>query len=142
MYINLVVVRGRLGEKPTLMQTNSGKSLLKMSVGQNYKKKDTELQETLWHKVVVWDEKAESLIKKIDKGVVVHVTGRLKYSKYKLDNGYEVKASEIVATDVVVLGDLFDPVKPNGEVNPNIDGIKLDPNETFVTKEASQNLSA
>ncbi|MCB0273089.1 MAG: single-stranded DNA-binding protein [Bdellovibrionales bacterium] len=104
-YYNKAEFIGRLGAKPELIQTQSGKTLCKFSVGQSYTtgEGENEKEVTLWHQVVAWDKAAENHAKYLDKGSKVFVEGELKYNKFETEDGQRVKNAEISARQVIYL---------------------------------------
>jgi single-strand DNA-binding protein len=108
MYYNNINLIGRLGDKPEMSVTDSGKTLCKMSLGQSYKtgEGDNKREVTMWHKVVAWGKAAENHGKYLDKGSKVFVSGQLKYNKFETEDGQRVKNAEISADQIVYLNSL------------------------------------
>ena len=62
------------------------------------------IEETEWHRVVVWDKTAESCNSFLSKGRQVYVEGRLQTRKWEDKDGNDRYTTEIVANDVQFLG--------------------------------------
>lgn len=97
MSINTATISGRLGSKPELKNTNSGKTVTKFGVavdsgfGQS-KKSD-------WYNVECWDRSAEAAAKFGDKGLRIAVTGRLAFDEWE-KNGEKVQRVKIIANAI------------------------------------------
>lgn len=97
MSINTITVSGRLGSKPELKSTNSGKTVTKFGVAVDSgfgtsKKSD-------WINVEAWDRSAEAAAKFGDKGLRIAVTGRLAFDEWE-KNGEKVSRVKIVANQL------------------------------------------
>jgi len=79
--INKLLGMGYLGSKPEFQEYKSGKCKASFSIGINYGK------ETTWVEIECWDRIAENANKYLEKGSLVFVEGKLKYSSWKDKNG-------------------------------------------------------
>jgi single-strand DNA-binding protein len=105
--LNRVTLVGALGQDPELKFTQGGQAILKfrMATTESYADKEGKRQErTEWHSVVMWGKRAESLNKLLFKGRTVWVEGRLQTRNWDDKNGEKRYATEVVATDVGLLG--------------------------------------
>ena len=59
--------------------------------------------ETTWHRVVCYEGKGICPVSEIEKGVNLHVIGRIRNRRYTTDTGEERSTSEILATKVEVV---------------------------------------
>ena len=68
------ICAGHLTKKAVMRYTPQGQAVLNFTIGVNdYKDK------TMWMKVTMWGERAESLVEHLDKGTGVLLDGRLDY---------------------------------------------------------------
>ena len=94
--LNRAEIIGYLGQDPELRNTQSGKSVVTLSVATSYKPKDGE-EQTEWHRVTVWGKSADNCDKYLKKGSLVYVDGRLQTRKWEDDKGVTRYTTEIVA---------------------------------------------
>ncbi len=99
--INKTILVGRVGKKPELHTTQSGKSVAKFTLAtwENFKDESEESgwrQETEWHNVVVWGESAKSLEKNVDAGDIVYVEGSTHTRSYETKEGEKKWVTEVV----------------------------------------------
>jgi len=100
--MNKVIISGNLGQKPEVRKANSGNSVGNFSVATNQrvKKGDEWVDNTEWHRIVVFGKTAENCERFLDKGSKVIVEGRIQYRSYEDKEGNQRKATEIVANNV------------------------------------------
>jgi len=104
---NSVRLIGNLGAAPIVKDTNAGGKVANFSIATRSFSKDKEgnkVEETEWHKIVVWGKQAETVEKYLEKGSQVAVEGMLKTRKYTDKDGIERYSTEIVANDFQMLG--------------------------------------
>lgn len=98
--INKVMLIGRLGADPEIKQTKKGESFANLSLATNkkYKTKDGEWKEnTVWHKIVVWDPRlAENMQKYAKSGTLLYVEGELETRQFKDSNDQNRIVTEVV----------------------------------------------
>ncbi len=105
--VNKVILVGNLGKDPELKHTGSGTAVTTMTVATNerYKDKNGEWQDrTEWHNVVLWQRLAEIAAEYLKKGRSVYVEGRLQTRSWEDKQGQKRYTTEIVASDLVLLG--------------------------------------
>jgi len=106
--INKVILIGNLGRDPEVRYTPNGSAVCNVSVAttRNWKNKESgdKSEETEWHRVVFYDKLAEIAGEYLKKGRSVYVEGRLKTRKWQDKDGVEKYTTEIVATDMQMLG--------------------------------------
>lgn len=105
--LNRVILLGNLGDQPELRMTNGGTPVLsiRMATSESYLDKQKQKQErTEWHRVTVWNRRAEGLGKILKKGDRILVEGRIQTSSYDDKDGNRRYSTEIVATNVVLSG--------------------------------------
>ena len=103
--VNKVILIGRLGKDPELRQTGGGMSVGNMSVATSnkFKKADEWVEETEWHRVVLWGKTAENCSEYLSKGREVYIEGRLQTREWEKD-GVKRYTTEVVAQTVQFLG--------------------------------------
>jgi single-strand DNA-binding protein len=105
--VNKVILIGNLGKDPELKHTSSGTAVATMTVATNerFKDKSGEWQDrTEWHNVVLWQRLAEIATEYLKKGRSVYVEGRLQTRSWEDKQGQKRYTTEIVASDLVLLG--------------------------------------
>lgn len=119
--VNKIILVGRLGSDPTLRQTKSGISVAQIPVatsrrtvkaespaptdGLGTKAEASYLEETEWHKVIIWRGQGEACAKYLKKGDKVYVEGSVRTRTYADKDGTLKYAYEIHAEDVSFLSD-------------------------------------
>lgn len=105
--VNKVILIGRLGADPQLKYTPSGKANVTFNLATNayWKDQDGNQQEkTDWHRIVAWDKLAEVMGEWLKKGSFIYIEGRLQTRSYEDTNGVKRYITEVVATDLEMLG--------------------------------------
>jgi single-strand DNA-binding protein len=105
--INKVILVGNLGKDPEVRYMPSGEPVAKITVATSskYKNKSGELiEETEWHRISFFGKLAEIFGQYLKKGSSVYVEGRLKTRKYTDKDGVEKYATDIVASEMQMLG--------------------------------------
>jgi len=104
--VNKVMLIGRLGQEPELKYTPSGAAVLTLSVATNtsYKGQDgNSVENTEWHRVVVWRKLAEIMAQYAKKGSRVYVEGKLATRSWDDQNGVKRYTTEIQAENMQLL---------------------------------------
>ncbi len=106
--INKVILIGNLGRDPELRYTQSGSAVanLALATTRSYTNSRTNerVEETEWHRVVVWGKQAEFCNQYLSKGRQVYIEGRLQTRNYEDKDGIKRYSTEIVADTVQFLG--------------------------------------
>ena len=106
--VNKVIIVGNLGKDPEVRYLPSGSAICNITVATSRQWKDKNngerQEETEWHRIVFFDRMAEIAGEYLKKGRPVYVEGRLKTRKYTDKDGVEKYSTEIVATDMQLLG--------------------------------------
>jgi single-strand DNA-binding protein len=105
--LNRVILIGNLGQDPELRYTQSGQAVMtmRMATTETFFNRDREKQErTEWHSVVLWGKRAEALSKFISKGQPLCAEGRLQTRQWEDKDGNRRYTTEVVATNVILLG--------------------------------------
>ena len=99
---------GRLGKDPEIRYSASGAAIANITIAtsDNWKDKQTgEKQErTEWHRVVFFNRLAEVVGEYLKKGSQVYVEGRLQTRKWQDKEGQDRYTTEIVASELQMLG--------------------------------------
>lgn len=111
--LNEVRIIGHLGRDPETRYSQGGEAVTNISVAttRSWKNKEGEkVEETEWHRIVLFGRRAEVAGEYLKKGSPVYIGGYLKTRKWKDKEGVEKYTTEIVAEDMKLLGS-----KPEGE---------------------------
>jgi single-strand DNA-binding protein len=104
---NKVQLIGNLGQAPAIKTTESGKKLAQFSVATNESYQNAQgekVTETQWHQVVAWGKLADIVEKYLNKGKEVAIEGKLVNRNYTDKQGVKHYATEVVASDLLMLG--------------------------------------
>jgi single-strand DNA-binding protein len=105
--VNKVILIGRLGADPQLKYTPSGKANVSFNLATKAYWKDQEgkqQERTDWHRIVAWEKLAEVIGEWLKKGSPVYIEGRLQTRSYEDANGVKKYITEVIATDMEMLG--------------------------------------
>lgn len=105
--MNKAILIGNLGQDPELRYTQGGQPVLnlRLATTETYVNRDKERQQrTEWHTVVVWGKRGEALHKILAKGRAVCIEGRIQTRKWEDKEGNKRYGTEIVATNVILIG--------------------------------------
>lgn len=106
--VNKVILLGHLGADPEVRYTQSGTAVANLRVATSERWKDRqsgEAQErTEWHRVVLFGKLGEIAEQYLRKGSQVFLEGRLQTRKWQGQDGQDRYTTEIVATDMQMLG--------------------------------------
>ncbi len=106
--LNKVMIIGRLGRDPDLRYTPSGQAVATFSVATTRywnTAAGERRSETEWFNVVAWGSLAEICKQFLRKGEQVYIEGRLKTHRWEDANGQRRSSVEIVASEMIILGD-------------------------------------
>ncbi|MGL4573610.1 MAG: single-stranded DNA-binding protein [Burkholderiaceae bacterium] len=105
--VNKVILVGNLGRDPEVRYTPDGAAIANVSIAttSKYKNKAGEMvEETEWHRVTFFGRLAEIVGEYLKKGRSIYVEGRLKTRKYTDKDGVEKYATDIIASEMQMLG--------------------------------------
>ncbi len=106
--VNLMIILGNLGKDPEVRYTPSGTAVATLTIATTDAWTDKEtgqrVEETEWHRVVLWGRLAEIAGEYLRKGRQVHIMGKKKTRKWKDKEGRDQYTVEIVAHDMQLLG--------------------------------------
>ena len=103
---NQVQLIGNVGNAPEIKNFESGKKVSSFSLATNeyYHKEGEKIQQTDWHSIVAWGKQAELVEKYVDKGKEVAIRGKLNSRSYKTETGEKKYVTEILASEILLLG--------------------------------------
>jgi single-strand DNA-binding protein len=104
---NQVQLIGNLGKKPELKNIGNGKQLVTFSLATSdyyLDNKGERKQQTQWHNVIAWGKTAQIVDKYLDKGSEIALNGKLVYRQYEDKEGNKRYITEVVATEILMLG--------------------------------------
>ena len=106
--VNKAILMGNAGRDPEVRYAPSGVAVCNLSIATSSKRKDKQsgeyVEETQWHRVTFYDKLAEIVGQYVKKGRPVYVEGRIVYRKYTDKDGIEKTSTEIVASEMQLLG--------------------------------------
>ncbi len=110
--LNKVMIIGHLGRDPEMRYTPSGRPVTSFSVATSRAWTSAEgerREETEWFNVVAWGNLAEICKQHLSKGQQVYIEGRLQTRGWEGDDGKKHYRTELVASEMIVLGERRPP---------------------------------
>lgn len=126
---NKVQLIGNIGNEPKITNLESGNKVARFSMATNeyYRNAQGEkVQSTQWHYVVAWDKKADIIEQYTHKGKEVAIEGKLISRSYTNEMGVKCYVTEIVATEILLLGSKNEPT-PLKEMEVTADEVNANP---------------
>ncbi|MEO1263904.1 MAG: single-stranded DNA-binding protein [Bacteroidota bacterium] len=118
--VNRVILIGNLGRDPEVRRLESGAAVAKFSIATSESYQDKTSGEwkdqTEWHEIVAWRNRAEQAERIFKKGMTVYIEGKLTHRKYTDANNIERYRTEVVAN---YMRKLKDPGSGGGGGNSN-----------------------
>ena len=116
--VNKVILVGNCGRDPEVRYLPSGQAVANVSIATTSKRKDRQsgemVEETQWHRVTFFDRLAEIVGEYVKKGSPIYVEGRITYRKFTNKDGVEQNATDIVASEMQLLGSRQGMGAPSG----------------------------
>lgn len=106
--LNKVMIIGHLGREPEMRYTPSGRPVTTFNIATNrsWSASDGEKHtETEWFNIVSWGNLAEICKQYLTKGQQVYIEGRLQTRRWEDTEGVRHVTVEIVASEMMILGD-------------------------------------
>ena len=120
--INKAIILGRLGRDPELRYTPSGVAVANFSVAtsEEWKDKDSgeKRERTEWHRIVAFARLGEICGEYLSKGRQVYIEGRIQTRDWEDQNGVKRDTTEIVASQMQMLGGRDSAGPPRQESPP------------------------
>src|SRR4051812_19190265 len=104
---NRVQLIGNVGNDPEIKNLDGGKKVAHLNIATNdsYKNdKGERVEQTEWHRVVAWGKTAEIIEKYVTKGIQVGLEGKLTNRSYDDKNGEKRYITEVVVSEIMLLG--------------------------------------
>jgi single-strand DNA-binding protein len=106
--VNKVILVGNLGQDPETRTTPGGTTVtnIRIATSESWKDKTSgEMKEqTEWHGIVLWNRLGEIAAEYLKKGSQVYIEGRLQTRKWQDKQGNDRYTTEIVASEMQMLG--------------------------------------
>lgn len=106
--LNKVTLIGNLGADPEVRYMPTGGAVANVNLATTFRWKDKQTGErkenTEWHRVVFFNRLAEIVGEYLRKGSQVYIEGRLQTRKWQDQNGQDRYTTEIVASEMNMLG--------------------------------------
>ncbi len=106
--VNKVILVGNLGKDPEIKYTASGAAIANITIATseswNDKQSGEKVEKTEWHRVVAFQRLAEIMGEYLKKGSQVYIEGKLQTRKWQDQNGQDRYSTEVVASDMQMLG--------------------------------------
>lgn len=106
--VNKVILMGNVGRDPEMRYLPSGQAVASISIATSTRRKNKDTgqvtESTEWHRVTFYDRLAEVANDYVKKGRPVYVEGRLKYGEYTDQAGVKKHTTDIIATELQLLG--------------------------------------
>lgn len=127
--VNKVILLGRLGRDPEVIDIGNGVKKASFSIATNEVYRDRQSGEkkeiTDWHNLVLWRRQAEVAEQYLHKGDLIYVEGRLKTRKYTTQDNVEKYVTEVLVDNFQMLS-----TRPNsGEGGSPSPGPRKDTSE-------------
>ena len=106
--VNKVIIVGNLGKDPEMRSFPSGDQVANITIATTDKWKDKQSGEmkeaTEWHRLVFNGRLAEIAAQYLRKGSQIYVEGQIRTRKYNDKDGVEKYATDIIASEMQMLG--------------------------------------
>jgi single-strand DNA-binding protein len=125
--LNKVMIIGHLGRDPEMRYTPSGRPVTTFTVATSRTWNTTDGErhtETEWFNVVTWGNLAEICKQYLTKGQQVYIEGRLQTRRWEDSEGVKHTSVEIVASEMMILGDRRDSTQAQGGEPPVSDEME------------------
>ncbi|OYU81396.1 MAG: single-stranded DNA-binding protein [Flavobacterium sp. BFFFF1] len=104
---NKVQLIGHTGGEAEIKEFGEGKkkASLTLATNETYRNdKGEKVEETQWHRIIAWGKQADLIEKYVTKGKEIAIEGKLTYRSYDDKNGEKKYITEVVVTDLLLLG--------------------------------------
>jgi single-strand DNA-binding protein len=115
--VNKVILVGNLGADPEVRYASTGTAVanFRIATSENWTNKEGGKEtRTEWHRIVAFGKLAEICAEYLNKGKQVYVEGRLQSRSWEDKEGNKRWTTEVVANNVVMLGQLGDQARGTG----------------------------
>ncbi len=104
--INKVTLVGYVGEDPHVNQIrdNMEMAYFSLATNENYTDKEGKVvDKTEWHRIVVWNKKAEIVKKFVKKGSPLYIEGKIRTNSWEDKEGNKKYGTEVYAENLLLL---------------------------------------
>ena len=104
---NKVQLIGHVGNAPEVINLESGKKLVKLTMATNEKYTNAngdKMEDTQWHNLVVWSKLTNVVENYVQKGDEIAIEGKLTNRSYDDKEGNKRFISEVVVNELLMLG--------------------------------------
>jgi single-strand DNA-binding protein len=104
--INKVTLVGNVGEAPRVTQLENKLTVAHFPLATNEEytdKEGKEVKKTEWHKITVWNKRAEVVKNHVKKGDTLYVEGKIQTSSYDDKEGIKRYSTEIICDNFMFL---------------------------------------
>ena len=104
---NKVQLIGHVGQEPEVKTFGEGKKVANITIATNdsyTNEKGEKVDQTEWHRVTAWGKTAEIIEKFVTKGKEIAIEGKLTHRSYDDKDGNKRYVTEIVASEILLLG--------------------------------------
>ena len=126
--VNKVILIGNLGRDPEVRTIENGAKVANFSLAttESYRNKDgNRVEQTEWHRIVLWRGLAEVAEKYVKKGSQLYIEGRIKTRSYTDQDGKTKYITEIVGDVMQMLGKRSDESQQSSDM-PGYSSVKTD----------------
>lgn len=106
--VNKVILLGRLGSDPEVRYMPNGNPVANLRLATNDGYKDRQsgqfVEQTEWHRVILFGRMAEIAGQYLTKGSQVYIEGRIRTNKWQDQSGQDRFTTEIVANEMQLMG--------------------------------------
>lgn len=127
--INKVIIIGNIGQDPEVKYMPNGNSVTNVSIAtsETWKDKNTgqPQERTEWHRVVFFNRLGEIAGEYLKKGSKVYVEGSLRTRKWQAQDGTDRYTTEIVASELQMLGGKADALSQQHNKNDDAENGRI-----------------
>lgn len=123
--LNKVIIIGVVGRDPEIRYTPNGRPVTSFSVATSRSWVSAEgerREETEWFNVVAWGTLAEICKQHLTRNQQVYVEGRLQTRGWEDEHGKKHFRTEVVASEMILLGDRRHPMETDFQAGEEDDG--------------------
>lgn len=121
-YLNLVQLIGAVGNDPEVRTVQGGAKVAQFNLATSERFKDrdgNQHEDTTWHTIVVWNNRADFVEKYVKKGSNLFVSGKLRTRKWTDQQGNNRYSTEVLAENIQMLDRKPKDAKPVDEDLPD-----------------------
>lgn len=112
--LNKVILVGNVGRDPDVRTTSAGTKVahLSLATSRRVSRDSEDFERTEWHRLTLLDRLAQFVEDCVRRGQRLYVEGRLEYGSFERNDGVTIPTAEIVAHEVLIVGDLQPKTNP------------------------------